>query len=507
MRKRPKSARYRNLLARGSVIYFERVVRGRRIRISTKTSDWDEAAGFRDLYEKRKGIADRAVPIVALPRFEVFSARYLEEDTSHLAKSTRRDRDSYLRPEGPLLGFFGDFALDAIDPPQIRAWWIEEVERAGRSAKTGRCYLDVLSAVLGFAADLGLIERNPVPLFRETLRRRSRTQQGRAARNASARITPIEDPRDLRRLVEAAHVEGPAASVLVLLLLDGGLRLGEALGLPWGAISWGDHDLDPRRALRIVQSRARGGPVGPTKTGRDRTVALSLRLRRALRALYRSRFEPGPDLLVLPEMDPSNFRRREWRRILKRSQLGHRRLKDLRDTYASQLLTSGIQLGYVSAQLGHSDVSVTARHYARWVGDDVYRQPVVLDLGEVPADLLAKLSESPHRPPTQESGDFVRPRKDELDRAAVWRAGRDSNPRPSGSKPDSASSRRHRKPGTSDTWRTSHGVHSGPNGAKSHHQSHHLGEPEDSEYGSVGGGRRWSISRPARRGSPALASR
>ncbi len=230
---------------------------------------------------------------------------------------------------------------------------------------------------------------------------------------------------------------------MVLLLLDGGLRLGEALGLPWDAIRWGDHDQDPRRALRIVQSRSRGGPVGPTKTGRDRTVALSLRLRGALGALDRSRVEPAPDPLVFPELDPSNFLKRVWRRILERARLCHRRLKDLRDTYASQLLTSGVQLGYVSAQLGHSDVAVTARHYARWVGDDVYRQPVVLELAEVPADLLAKLGESPHRPPTQEPDDRGRPTKDVQDHGVIWHAGRDSNPRPSGSK---SVSDRHKKP-------------------------------------------------------------
>ena len=39
------------------------------------------------------------------------------------------------------------------------------------------------------------------------------------------------------------------------------------------------------------------------------------------------------------------------------------KLKDLRDTFASQLLSAGIQLGYVSTQLGHSDVGITARHY------------------------------------------------------------------------------------------------------------------------------------------------
>ena len=60
--------------------------------------------------------------------------------------------------------------------------------------------------------------------------------------------------------------------------------------------------------------------------------------------------------------------------------------KDLRDTYASQLLTAGIQLG-------HSDVSITARHYARWTGGDDYRSPLDVREGEVPADLLSLLNE------------------------------------------------------------------------------------------------------------------
>jgi integrase len=47
-------------------------------------------------------------------------------------------------------------------------------------------------------------------------------------------------------------------------------------------------------------------------------------------------------------------------------------MKDLRDTFASQLLTSGVSLGYVSKQLGHADVAVTARHYARRAGGDSY---------------------------------------------------------------------------------------------------------------------------------------
>jgi integrase len=64
----------------------------------------------------------------------------------------------------------------------------------------------------------------------------------------------------------------------------------------------------------------------------------------------------------------------------------------LRDTFASQLLTAGVQLAYVSHQLGHADVAVTAKHYARWCGDDAYSAPITLREGEVPADVLSRLS-------------------------------------------------------------------------------------------------------------------
>ncbi len=52
-----------------------------------------------------------------------------------------------------------------------------------------------------------------------------------------------------------------------------------------------------------------------------------------------------------------------------------------------------MQLGYVSQQLGHGDVAVTARHYARWVANDVYRGSLEVGEGEVPADLLARIAE------------------------------------------------------------------------------------------------------------------
>lgn len=55
-----------------------------------------------------------------------------------------------------------------------------------------------------------------------------------------------------------------------------------------------------------MESRPRGlGASGPTKSGRERAVALSRRLRRVLRGLYLERGRPGDDVLVLDGLDPS----------------------------------------------------------------------------------------------------------------------------------------------------------------------------------------------------------
>jgi hypothetical protein len=53
----------------------------------------------------------------------------------------------------------------------------------------------------------------------------------------------------------------------VLAMLDAGLRMGEVAGLMWGQVRWGESEEDPKRALVIDRSRARGREEGPPKSG------------------------------------------------------------------------------------------------------------------------------------------------------------------------------------------------------------------------------------------------
>jgi len=239
MKRKPSSAKYRNLFARGGVIYYQRRVGGKRIRFSCKTDDWGKAAGVAQHYEEQKGIGRLPFSAVEMLTFRDFAKRYLKEDTGHLAPTTLTDRKRYLDPEGRLLSALGNLRLDELDPPRLREWWNAEGfgQPGKRVVSTGRTYLDVLSGVLYYAKELGLVESIPVDEFRKTLRRHGRTKRGRAEASPGRSIEPIENPQQMQRFVEAARGGGLEAYVFVLLGLDAGLRRGEAWGSAGGASS------------------------------------------------------------------------------------------------------------------------------------------------------------------------------------------------------------------------------------------------------------------------------
>lgn len=68
--------------------------------------------------------------------------------------------------------------------------------------------------------------------------------------------------------------------------------------------------------------------------------------------------------------------------------------KDLRDTFASQLLTVGVPLERIKKYLGHATIRVTEKHYATWVHEEE-AEGFRLGEGEVRPDFLARLVESP----------------------------------------------------------------------------------------------------------------
>lgn len=368
---------------------------GDRVRISLGTRDQAEAMRMRD--EILSGTGNLVKPKVGAPmRFAEIAQLYLDYDprSKALAATTRHDRELLLKPHGRILCYFGDRTLDEITPELLERYWTEEVLEAKdtdgnpkpRRPNTGKQDLAAIAAVLRYARKAKRMTADPVAAFTAELSDAS-TKGARAERDPERDIRPIS-VRALPALVYEARKESLRDLVYVLLMVDAGLRSGECLGLRWAHIAWGTDADRNSRTLWIEENRPRGMAPETPKSGRRRSVGMSCRLRAALLEYRRERWNPSPEEHVLQGVDHYNWPKREWRRVTARAGIVARR-KDLRDTFASVLLSSGVPIVHISKQLGHATIAMTLKSYAKWCHGDDYVDPVRLSPSQLPADLLA----------------------------------------------------------------------------------------------------------------------
>jgi len=191
-------------------------------------------------------------------------------------------------------------------------------------------------------------------------------------------IDPPSVPKRKKVKLERKHVTAvleaakasPFEAAVVLAALHG-LRIGETLGLTWGAVDLRAGVVTIRQQL--VENRRTGERVlaeVKTEAG-NRDVPLS---GLAVAALERLRAGVGatplPGRLLFSDANGqplrfSNFRRRCWNPIKSAARLPEAtRFHDLRHAAASILLGAGQDVTTVAATLGHASADVTLRIYA-----------------------------------------------------------------------------------------------------------------------------------------------
>ncbi len=223
--------------------------------------------------------------------------------------------------------------------------------------------LNALRQILGYARSRGLVATNAVEEWRRDRKRRRRSSsfQIEAARVMSG--------ADLASVLETAAVRNPYYFPMILCLADTGARFGEA-----AALRWLDVDLDGGTA-RIARSYSSGLRLGPTKTGRERVVELSSRVRSILRARRPDLL--SDDALVFPNRSGGflldvYFRNKVFFPLIKEA-LGegrHHRPHDLRHTWASLHLNRGTPIKWVQAQGGWTTAKVLLDTYADYMPEE-----------------------------------------------------------------------------------------------------------------------------------------
>ena len=151
---------------------------------------------------------------------------------------------------------------------------------------------------------------------------------------------------------------------LLAVLIFCGLRPNEAL-----ALRWQDVDFD-REQLMIRRSIHRFSGIGlPKNASSEREVDMLALVVDELQE-QRTRTQLRGELVFLNEdggpLDLTNFRERNWKRILVKASLRHRNIYQCRHTFAALQLSRGENPQYVSHQMGHTNLEMVIRHYARW---------------------------------------------------------------------------------------------------------------------------------------------
>lgn len=174
-----------------------------------------------------------------------------------------------------------------------------------------------------------------------------------------------------------------------LLILNTGLRMGEALSLCWEDIDFEGKTIAVKKNSVISKKRdSEGKRTGgyerqtqnSTKTSNgNRVVPINRSAEEALLALRKD--NATPYVIVNSKQNPvlpSNFERC-FHTILKNANIREYGVHALRHTFASLLFRKGIDVKIVSELLGHSTVKITYDTYVHLFEHDVNQVTVVLD--------------------------------------------------------------------------------------------------------------------------------
>lgn len=371
-RRRTAKRRFGNVRKLPSGLYQARYpdpATGRLVAAPERFMDKTSAGAWLDEKEVDLRRGQWVDPRAGKTTFREWAERWFSSVESGLKPKTasgyRRILDSYLYPT------FGSSALDSIRPIDVGEWKSKLARR--KSKATGKPLSPsqvvqgyrLLSQVMKAAVDNDLIGRSP-------------------CRGIKLPRLPEGDPVILERdqadaLITAAR---PAHDVLISLLYFGGLRIGEAFALRRRCWDSASRTLSVRESVEEVNGQL---AWGTTKSGKARPVTLPVSLADRLDRYLRTRPDE-PDVLIFVGRTGNVLRYNSWRRTyfdpaVKAAGLVGVTPHDLRATHGTWVAK---RFGVMAAarRLGHSNSSVTTRHYARVFSRDDHDIAAGLDVAE-----------------------------------------------------------------------------------------------------------------------------
>ena len=246
--------------------------------------------------------------------------------------------------------FFGHKKLIDIDIEELDKWQIQLLQNYKHL--TVQKFRSILFSILTEAVRYKRIGDNPLSFVK--------------APKLKYKINEDINPFTMKELVKLSNIEEGYMKNFIFLMASTGMRPGEIIALKWNDINF------VKKFIQVNKTVVRGneGDVKTHSSNRfvDMLPQAELYLKRQLNLTGNQEFvflSSFHKQFYSHDIIGVNFKK-----ILKKSGVEARKLYNLRHTFASQMISKGADIVWVSKMLGHKDVSITLKIYTKFIQED-----------------------------------------------------------------------------------------------------------------------------------------
>jgi integrase len=257
--------------------------------------------------------------------------------------------------ENHIKPYLGHRLLDTIKPMELEKW--QNNLKSTYMPLTVQKYRSILFSIFDEAVKNSIISSNPL----------SKVEAPK--RNKDFVINDDEDEINPFSNDEIKTILANSSGYLknfILFMYSTGMRPGEIIALKWSDINFEKKQININKKIAL-------GDVGLPKTASSvRKIDMLPSSEHALKE--QQSLTKDYDYIFLNQSkkpfyshDIINLR---FKSVLEKNNIQVRALYNLRHTFASQLISNGEDIVWVSKMLGHADVSITLKYYTKFIKED-----------------------------------------------------------------------------------------------------------------------------------------
>ena len=307
--------------------------------------------------ERKAKEAAEAAEIAKLKSVRAYAdGVYMPVKEQSLSENTRSSYRMFL--DRHILPAIGDYLLAEVTPAMLSKLLLD-FQKDGYSHASAVKLYNVLNGVFDMALMDDSISVNPMLKVKRPARSKDETPK-----DESEKAYTVEEVRHILACLENEPLKWRA---YIRLLIDTGMRRGEACAIRWEDIDFQAGTIAIRRNLQytaakgVFETSPKNGKARVVDVGAE-TLSLLRRLRQEQAAAVISPYaftQDGSSEPMFPQ-SPTRY----FKKFGDKYGIADFHPHKLRHTMASIAITNGADVVSVSARLGHSDTAVTLRMYS-----------------------------------------------------------------------------------------------------------------------------------------------